>query len=83
VLNRPDVFKDFSSAWFEPLARLVVSKDNGGNGFNYFVRDICLLFLRWDHFTPALHQKPIVNAFMVHSPFLFFSFSFLFCKERN
>lgn len=64
VLNRPDVFKDFASTWFEPLARLAVSKDNGGSGFNYFVRDICLLFLRWNHFTPAAHQKSIVNAFM-------------------
>jgi hypothetical protein len=60
--------KDFASTWFEPLARLAVSKDNGGSGFNYFVRDICLLFLRWNHFAPAAHQKPIVNAFMVLLP---------------
>ncbi len=65
IVNRPQIFYDFGSQWFEPLVRLVLSKDMDGNGLNYFIRDICILFLKWDNFVPSYGQKPLVTSFMV------------------
>lgn len=40
IVNRPDVFKPYAEHWFEYLAEYAISKENGGKGLHYFLRDI-------------------------------------------
>eukprot|EP01080_Neovahlkampfia_damariscottae_P000233 gene233-4479_t len=45
ILNRPNIFEVYSSYWFEPLVSLASSKNNGGTGIHYFVRDISIMLI--------------------------------------
>eukprot|EP01012_Entosiphon_sulcatum_P003459 TRINITY_DN11099_c0_g1_i3.p1 TRINITY_DN11099_c0_g1~~TRINITY_DN11099_c0_g1_i3.p1 ORF type:complete len:4370 (-),score=577.88 TRINITY_DN11099_c0_g1_i3:12-11855(-) len=53
VINRPQIFAPFAEQFFVPLCRLAVSDRNGGRGFHYFVRDLCLTFLSWEDLSRA------------------------------
>lgn len=44
ILNRPQSFKKWADLWFGPICT-VMSGNNGGTGFHYFLRDVCTLFL--------------------------------------
>ena len=72
ILNRPAVFRPHCGTFLGPLLRLAVAPDNGGSGFHYFLRDICLCVLEWDvggplggeaeHLASALIEKLMKEA---------------------
>jgi hypothetical protein len=40
------IFEPYASFWIKPLLNLAVSPESG-NGFHYFLRDICIVLLKW------------------------------------
>lgn len=40
------IFEPYAAYWIRPLLNLALIPDSG-NGFHYFLRDICVLLLRW------------------------------------
>ena len=59
VMNKPEAFERFASDWFAPLCRVLLQNvDTVGNpGFNYFVRDLCIVFLKWPSFIPQQAEQ--------------------------
>ncbi|KAK5584232.1 hypothetical protein RB653_005840 [Dictyostelium firmibasis] len=47
IINRPQYFERFHELWIPILMDYVVSEGNGGHGLHYFVRDVCLILLKW------------------------------------
>lgn len=47
VVNRSLLFKPYSSFWFIPILKFLIT-NNFGEGINYFVRDVCLMLLQWE-----------------------------------
>ncbi|TPX36936.1 hypothetical protein SmJEL517_g00919 [Synchytrium microbalum] len=47
VINLPRVFQPFSKYWWGPLVELVTRADEFGEGFNYYIQDICLTLMSW------------------------------------
>ena len=45
IINRPKVFYPYANEWFVYLAEYVTSKDTGGKGLHYFLRDICSILV--------------------------------------
>lgn len=54
VMNKPEAFERFAGDWFSPLCRVLLQNAEtvGNPGFNYFVRDLCIVFLKWPSFVP-------------------------------
>ena len=48
VLVKWQTFAPWASSWWRPLAELALFEGNGGVGFHYQLRDICITFLRWE-----------------------------------
>ena len=46
LVNRPQVFSVHSQYWIRPVLRFAVSLPQT-QGISYFLRDICVLILRW------------------------------------
>lgn len=64
VINRPDAFKNYSSYWIRPIMRTALT--DLGNGFNYFVRDVCILFLKWGIQPKDTNEdRSVASQFMV------------------
>jgi DNA-dependent protein kinase catalytic subunit len=69
IMNKPEAFENYAKDWFGPLCRVLFHNvDTVGNpGFNYFVRDLCIVFLKWPKFTPQLAEhKMLAGQFMEH-----------------
>jgi DNA-dependent protein kinase catalytic subunit len=67
IMNKPETFERFASDWFAPLCRVLLYNVDtvGVPGFNYFVRDMCIVFLRWSKFVPhQAEQKMLAAQFM-------------------
>ena len=47
IINRPNVFQPYANHWFSHLADYVVSKDTGGKGLHYFLRDVCTILINF------------------------------------
>jgi len=47
IINRPEIFQPYANYWFEYLAEYAISKDTGGKGLHYFLRDICSVLIRF------------------------------------
>ena len=45
IINRPNIFYPYAAVWFEYIAEYVISKDTGGKGLHYFLRDICSVLI--------------------------------------
>jgi len=45
IINRPEPFIKYSNHWFKYLAEYTISRENGGKGFHYFLRDICTIMI--------------------------------------
>lgn len=58
IINKSEVFQPYSDHWFKPLASFVVNDElSGGDpdaarGFHYFLRDLCVCFLKWEYVPP-------------------------------
>ena len=48
VLVKWQVFAPWASSWWRPLAQLALADNNGGVGFHYQLRDVCVTLLRWN-----------------------------------
>lgn len=51
LVNNQDLFKPFGQFWIKPICELIVSKDTGGKGFHYFLRDLTTLLVLWSETT--------------------------------
>ena len=47
IINRPNLFHNYASYWFEYLAEYMISKDTGGKGLHYFLRDIWTVLINF------------------------------------
>lgn len=47
IINRSNVFQPYANFWFTHLADYVVSKETGGKGLHYFLRDICVILINF------------------------------------
>lgn len=45
IINRPEVFHNYANYWFDYLAEYATSKDTGGKGLHYFLRDVCSILI--------------------------------------
>jgi DNA-dependent protein kinase catalytic subunit len=52
VVNNPKLFETYAQKWFDPIAKYLTLKNNGGKGFHYFMRDLCTLLVSWNSFVP-------------------------------
>lgn len=64
VMNKPDAFERFAGDWFAPMCRVLLQnlETVGNPGFNYFVRDLCIVFLKWPGFVPQQAEHKIHAA---------------------
>jgi DNA-dependent protein kinase catalytic subunit len=74
IVNRPKVFYKYGEFWFDVMGEYVISKENGGKGFHYFLRDICSFFINDEHeldLSCAEYRDcctKIVNALIKYAP---------------
>lgn len=47
IVNGSTVFEPYARFWFKPMVQTLTQTDFGATPFNYFVRDVCLTFLKW------------------------------------
>ncbi|KAI8613655.1 hypothetical protein BC830DRAFT_1219655 [Chytriomyces sp. MP71] len=47
IVNITSVFTPFKKYWWKFVLALIRDSDSFGNGFNYFVQDLCLLVMEW------------------------------------
>jgi DNA-dependent protein kinase catalytic subunit len=68
IVNRPSIFEPYASTLFAPLVKLATSKDNGGSGIHYFLRDIIVLLLRWKDMMPpdTFEGRQIASSLVAH-----------------
>jgi hypothetical protein len=45
ILNREKLFAGFAEQWLGVILEYLSLKENGGVGFHYFYRDVCMLLL--------------------------------------
>jgi DNA-dependent protein kinase catalytic subunit len=65
IINRPEVFLPYSNYWVKPILRNVAS-GIVGDKFNYFLRDICILLLKWNVIPKETsEEKQLYSQFMV------------------
>lgn len=58
IINRSNIFEPYAKFWFTELADYVLSKDNGGKGLHYFLRDICTILITFsDHIDITTEQN--------------------------
>jgi len=53
IVNRPHIFEPYCHSFFEPLVAVATTPLESNKGIHYFVRDICILLLRWDKLDPG------------------------------
>lgn len=63
IVLKPAIFQPYASLWFLPLVQLLLTpaQESGAIGFNYFLRDVCSVFLRW-RFVPGPDEPDRENA---------------------
>jgi len=49
VTNNPRLFKHYAAQWFKPICEYIVQPDTGGDGFHYFLRDVCTMLISWSY----------------------------------
>lgn len=47
LVNNQELFKPFAWAWVKPICEFITSKNTGGKGFHYFLRDLTTLLILW------------------------------------
>jgi hypothetical protein len=53
AVNNRELFKPYARHWFRPICTFIASRQTGGKGFHYFLRDLTILLLSWgDAYTP-------------------------------
>lgn len=66
IINKPDYFVPYATYWIKPILRNVTS-GVVGEKFNYFLRDICILFLKWNVIPKdSTEEKQLYSQFMNH-----------------
>jgi len=66
ILNAPHIFEPYASQWFPVIVNIVKEGGFGKYGFNYFVRDLCLMFLKWEKFVPNQQLSGSATNFVKH-----------------
>ena len=57
LVNNSQLFKPFAQHWFHVICEFIVSKNKGGIGFHYFLRDLATLLVQWsDDFVPKFEN---------------------------
>lgn len=66
ILNRQSVFAPYMFKWFIPIIEHIVSNEEttGKNGLNYYLRDICISFLKYDFLPTESYQRRLANKFV-------------------
>jgi DNA-dependent protein kinase catalytic subunit len=57
IIHRPEMFQNYAEYWFEYLAEYITSKDTGGKGFHYFLRDICTVLIMFSSNVDVTGEK--------------------------
>ncbi|EGG13650.1 DNA-dependent protein kinase subunit [Cavenderia fasciculata] len=57
LINRPQYFEKYHRQWIPLLIDYVISPATGGKGFHYFIRDVCLIILKWPNIYSLENQK--------------------------
>lgn len=68
ILNRPTIFQNFCHEFFENIVYVAIYPMSKTRGINYFLRDICLLFLKWNDLNPGntLNGRASASNFVEH-----------------
>ncbi|KAL9649605.1 hypothetical protein ABK040_003282 [Willaertia magna] len=66
IVNRPAIFEPFGKFFFEPIIKTILQEEqnNETRGIHYFVRDLCILLLRWKDLTPPSTSKPLLTKLL-------------------
>ncbi|KYQ91591.1 DNA-dependent protein kinase subunit [Tieghemostelium lacteum] len=84
IINRPRYFERFHRHWIPLIMEYVMSPNNGGSGFHYFVRDACMILLRWKNIFYETDRKPLsVASRDLVSKFMNFLFKNAYCNDRR
>jgi len=57
VLNRPAAFRSEAASWVAVLVDYASLAENGGQGFHYFLRDVCTTMIDWWAMNPELGER--------------------------
>ena len=58
LVNNQELFKPFSINWIKPICDFIVSKNTGGKGFHYFLRDLTTLLILWSESINPVDLQP-------------------------
>eukprot|EP01125_Pyxidicula_operculata_P008002 TRINITY_DN2699_c0_g1_i1.p1 TRINITY_DN2699_c0_g1~~TRINITY_DN2699_c0_g1_i1.p1 ORF type:complete len:2900 (-),score=828.74 TRINITY_DN2699_c0_g1_i1:54-8009(-) len=62
IINLPHIFEPYARFWFKIIIQIVLENEFGKSGFNYFVRDICIMFLKWSNFGSSSSSSTTGNS---------------------
>ncbi|KAF2075899.1 hypothetical protein CYY_002790 [Polysphondylium violaceum] len=84
IINRPQYFERFYKYWVPILLDYVVSKNTGGSGFHYFIRDVCLILLSWPNLYSVSDKLPVAfSTKQLISKFINYLFKNCYCSDRR
>jgi hypothetical protein len=63
IINKPEIFAPYAKFWVKSILRVVISGYLGQH-FNYFLRDVCILLMKWN-VIPEPEERDIYSQFMV------------------
>jgi DNA-dependent protein kinase catalytic subunit len=55
IANKPEAFEAWADQWFKPITKMMIQLqlELRLEGLHYFLRDICICFLKWPNFVPS------------------------------
>lgn len=56
MINKEEVFQPYHSFWLQPILEVSIKHLCNQSGFHYFLRDVCLLLLKW-RAVPSQNEK--------------------------
>jgi DNA-dependent protein kinase catalytic subunit len=68
ITNKPEVFEAWADQWFKPIAKMMIHLQNDLRleGLHYFLRDVCICFLKWTNFVPnaGAEDRRVATTFL-------------------
>ena len=66
IINKSEIFEPYCNYWYKNIIKLVIS-GMIGDTFHYYLRDICILLLKWNIIPKEnSEEKNIFSSFMNH-----------------
>jgi hypothetical protein len=81
LINKAEVFQAYHSLWLRPVLQAALTLFANDSDIHYFLRDICILLIKWRAVPANEHDRTLASNFLVCSSILLlFNHSTLYCS---